>query len=71
VVLAEKNATIGPSDARTATITAVMAVSSRTTAPSDSREPINALNTYNDGNVIRRVRANSAGTFTAAATTCG
>ena len=61
----------GPSDASTATITAVIAVSSRTTAPSESRDPINALNTYSDGNVITSVRANSAGTFTADATTCG
>ena len=44
-MLTEKNATIGPSDESTATITASAATSSRSTEPIASREPTRALNT--------------------------
>jgi hypothetical protein len=44
-VLTEKNATMGPSEASTATITPSVATSKRTTAPTVNREPTSALKT--------------------------
>ena len=69
-MLTEKNATMGPSEASTATMTPSVATSKRITAASVSREPTSALKTYSDGSVTSRVRKKSAGTLTMLATTC-
>lgn len=69
-MLTAKNATIGPNDASTASITDIAATSSRIIAPIVSREPTSALNTYSDGNVISSVSRKSIGTFTTAAPIC-
>lgn len=65
-----KNPTIGPSDARTASITASDATSSRTTLITVSRDPTSALKTYSDGSVTTSVSRNSAGTLSMLAGTC-
>ena len=69
-MLTEKNATMGPSEASTATITPSVATSKRTTAPTVNREPTSALKTYRDGSVTSRVRKNRAGTLIMLASTC-
>ena len=69
-VLMEKNAVIGPNDARTASVTASVAINSRNTEAIVSREPTSALKTYSDGNVTTSVRKNSAGTLTVVASNC-
>jgi hypothetical protein len=69
-VLSVKNPRIGPSDAATATLTTIAAMSSRSVDSIDSRQPTSALKTYSDGNVTASVTRNSAGSFTVDAITC-
>ncbi len=70
VVLNEKNATIGPADARTARFTPKAATRSCKTASNCNREPTKALTTYSEGKVTHRVSRNRAGIFSVHASHC-
>ena len=69
-MLTEKNATIGPSDASTASSTAIAPTMSLRNAPNASLDPTSALKTYKDGMVTISVKRNSSGTLTMLATIC-